>query len=285
MSHRKVATEPVDLAIAHRLAVDAAEAAGDLIRKGISADLGLRTKDASGDVVTDLDLASEQSIVDRIRAEFPDHRIFAEERGLLDAGDDSWLWLVDPLDGTNNVAIGLRACSVGIALCRNGLPMVGVVHDPFAGHTYSAIRDHGALGPGGILLQCPTYRRAVGGDVLAWVQGYGVGNTDKTSLALRFALERGSRRLINLWSPLLCWMMLARGDIGGFIGYRTGLVDLLAGSLIAREAGVRICDFDGISLDERNQLGDVVSFVAGPPGAIPDLTRIVRSACAPDAIG
>ncbi len=47
--------------------------------------------------------------------------------------------LVDPLDGTNNGAIRLPAYVVGIALCAADLPVLGVVHDPVAGQTWSAI--------------------------------------------------------------------------------------------------------------------------------------------------
>jgi myo-inositol-1(or 4)-monophosphatase len=155
--------------------------------------------------------------------------------------------------------------------------VVGVVHDVISGQTYSAIRDRGALGPGGELWR-PPYRATVSGGVLAWLQGYGVTRTDGHARALRLTLERGCRRLVQLWAPLLCWVMLARGDIEGFVGYRAGFVDLPAGSLIAREAGVQIVDFAGAPLDERRQLDGNVDFVAGPAGALPELVVMVKAA-------
>ncbi len=51
-------------------------------------------------------------------------RIIAEESGVLDgAPGEEMVWLVDPLDGTNNVAIGMAVYAVGLALCarRAGL--------------------------------------------------------------------------------------------------------------------------------------------------------------------
>lgn len=270
-------TPDVDLDDALRIAVGAAEAAGAIVRAGLGGAVEARAKDASGDVVTDLDVDAEELIVSRIRAVFPDHRILAEESGLLDAADHRWCWLVDPLDGTNNVAIGLHTCAVGIALCRDGLPVLGVVHDPVAGHTYSAIRDRGAHGPDGPLW-CPPHRASESGGVLAWLQGYGVARGDARARALRLVLEHGSRRLIRLWAPLLCWVMLARGDLAGFVGYRAGMVDLPAGSLIAREAGARLCDFTGVPLDERRLVDGAVDFVAGPPEAIAELLVLVKAA-------
>jgi myo-inositol-1(or 4)-monophosphatase len=130
---------PVDIDRARSVAMTAAQAAGALLREAATKDLGVRTKDASGDVVTELDLAAERLIVGHIRDTFPRHRIITEESGLLDADESSWTWLVDPLDGTNNVVIGLSAFVVGIALCENKVPVLGVVHDPVAGQTWSAV--------------------------------------------------------------------------------------------------------------------------------------------------
>ncbi|MGH3812759.1 MAG: inositol monophosphatase family protein [Pseudonocardiaceae bacterium] len=196
---------PVDLERARSVAVTAAEAAGALLREAATKDVGVRTKDASSDVVTDLDLAAERLIVGHIRDAFPNHHLIAEESGLLDADDSSWVWLVDPLDGTNNVVIGLSAYVVGIALCENQVPVLGVVHDPVAGQTWSAVRGRGTRGPSGTTV-CPPYRPAPCGPVLAWTQGHGVARTDHTARAMRMVLESGARRVLQLWAPLLSWV-------------------------------------------------------------------------------
>lgn len=200
-------------------------------------------------MVTDLDLAAERLIVGHIRAEFPRHRIIAEESGLLDAADSSWAWLVDPMDGTNNVAIGLNIYVVGVALCLNGAPMLGVVHDPVSGQTWSAVRGGGTEGPTGLVP--PTERRAGHGGVVAWAQGYGVGRDDPAGQALRLTLESRVRRMLALWAPLLAWVMLARGDIDGF---------------------------DGRPFDERIDQPHDLSFVAAHPRTVSSLLDTVRAA-------
>ncbi len=275
---------PMDIEHARGVAVNTARAAGALLRGGTTGDFGIRAKGAAGDVVTDLDLAAERLIVGQIRDAFPGHRIISEECGLLDAADSSWVWLVDPLDGTNNVVIGLNTYVVGIALCENKVPVLGVVHDPVAGQTWSAVRGRGARGPAGTSLRRPprsgqSPRPTTAGRVLAWTQGHGVGRTDSTARALRTVLESGARRVLQLWAPLLSWVMLARGDIDGFVGYRPEAVDLPAGRLIAQEAGISVAALDGSPVGERFDLPDEDrSFVAGRPEAIPDLLALVRSA-------
>jgi myo-inositol-1(or 4)-monophosphatase len=272
----------LDLDSARTVAIGAAEAAGALLRAQAQHAIGARVKDATGDIVTSLDLAAEKMIISRIRAAFPSHRIIAEESGLHEShgpsAGDGCTWLVDPLDGTNNLAIGLPAYVVGIALCQHDLPLLGVVHDPVAQQTWSAVRGRGAHGPGGRIPR-PLHRPAPYGPVLAWTQGHGVTRQDGTARALRLVLESTARRVLQLWAPLLCWVMLVRGDIDGIVGYHAEAVDLPAGALIAAESGLAVCGHDGQPFDERIGLSaEHRCFVAGHPADIGRLTALVAAA-------
>jgi myo-inositol-1(or 4)-monophosphatase len=256
--------------------VEAAEAAGTLLRERRREELHVRAKGDAGDVVTKLDFESERIILDRIKAQFPDHRVFAEESG-DSGGDGAWTWLVDPLDGTNNLAIGLSAYVVGIALCAYREPVVGVVHDPVMKQTWSAVRGKGTRGPAGAVL--PGSRPAGRGRIVAWTQGHDVNRDDATARALKMVLDARVHRVLPLWAPLLSWTMLARGDIDGIVGYRAEAVDLPAGYLLATEAGMRVRTLDGHPFDERIGLGaEDRSFVAGPDENIDMLISLARKA-------
>ena len=170
---------------------------------------------------------------------------------MVGAAGSGWTWLVDPLDGSNNVAVGLPACVIGIALCADGIPVLGVIHNPVLGQTWSAIRGRGAVGPGGQRLSAeprPATR------VLAWTQGYAVPHGDRAAGALKMVLEAASHRLLQLWAPLLSWVMLSRGVIDGIVGYQPEEIDLPAGVLIAAEAGMVITTLDGAPF--RGRLGE-----------------------------
>jgi myo-inositol-1(or 4)-monophosphatase len=266
----------MDLEHARRVAVEAAEAAGVVVREGVKGVVGVHAKGCDGDVVTDLDLAAEKILLDRVLTTFPDHRVIAEESGLHGGGE--WTWLVDPLDGTNNLAIGLPTYVIGVALCFRGRPLLGVIHDPVMSRTWSAVRGSGAQGPGGAPL-APPYRPVPHGPILAWTQGYGVARDDPAALALKITLDVRARRVLRLWAPLLGWVMLARGDIDGIIGYRAGVVDLPAGVLIAQEAGLAVRDLGGGPFDDDfNAPGRDRSFVAGRPELIDALLAMVTAA-------
>ena len=68
------------------------------------------------DLVTEADHAAEQCVIDIILANFPDHRILAEERGEIDQSPSHYRWIIDPLDGTTNFAHGFPAYCVSIGL-------------------------------------------------------------------------------------------------------------------------------------------------------------------------
>jgi len=89
-------------------------------------------------VVTDLDLRAERLILHRIRAAFPDHRIIAEEAGVLGAADAAWTWLVDPLDGTKEFLGRRDEFTINIARIESGVPVLGVVYAPALGRLFAA---------------------------------------------------------------------------------------------------------------------------------------------------
>ncbi|WP_208898539.1 inositol monophosphatase family protein [Streptomyces incarnatus] len=263
----------------HRTAVGAAEEAGALLRSRFPDGFAARPKGRLGDVVTDLDLAAERLVVGRIREHFPHDRILAEESGELVGDGGGRTWLVDPLDGSNNVVIGLAVYVVGIALCVDDIPVVGVVHDPMTGRTWSALRGGGAHGPAG-RLAAPAHSRPLpaAGPLLAWTQGHAVPRDDPFACSLRHSLELRSRRLLQLWAPLVAWAMLARGDIDGFVGYRAEAIDLPAGALLAREAGIALRHLDGAEFGGGYGGPDTGrSFVAGRPELLPHLLDLVSS--------
>src|SRR5258708_19466557 len=99
--------------------------------------------------VTEADLASERVVVAMLTASFPDIPVVSEET-VPEAGCESRaarFWLVDPLDGTREFVARNGEFAVLIALVEDGRPVLGVVHGPAVGLTYTA------HGPGTAMLQ------------------------------------------------------------------------------------------------------------------------------------
>jgi HAD superfamily hydrolase (TIGR01509 family) len=79
--------------------------------------------------VTEVDFLEEAIMLKEITKVFPLYQVHSEEAGDNNLESD-WLWLIDPLDGTNNYAIGLSVFAVSITLMFQKKPVLGVVFEP-----------------------------------------------------------------------------------------------------------------------------------------------------------
>jgi myo-inositol-1(or 4)-monophosphatase len=98
-----------------------------------------------GERVTDADVRAQEEMIEAIRMRFPADGIIAEEgERAASAGGREFVWVLDPLDGTNNYAIGIPCFAISVGILRHGNPWAGVVHDPNTGFTCRAIAGAGA---------------------------------------------------------------------------------------------------------------------------------------------
>ncbi len=124
-----------------------AEKAGRAILEVYSTDFEVQSK-ADESPLTQADLASHRCIAAGLAALTPDIPIVSEEDGIPPfATRRRWsrYWLIDPLDGTKEFVKGWPEYSVAVALVETGEPLLGVVHNPATGDTFSAARGLGAF--------------------------------------------------------------------------------------------------------------------------------------------
>jgi myo-inositol-1(or 4)-monophosphatase len=127
------------------LAVRAARAAGDLLGERVTIEAtGLAYKSSSTDPVSDADRDAEAVILRLLHAERPDDAVLGEE-GTSAAGTSGLRWVIDPLDGTVNFLYAQPAFAVSIACEDEHGTLVGVVHQPLSGETFTAVRGRGAF--------------------------------------------------------------------------------------------------------------------------------------------
>ncbi|MDD3181127.1 MAG: inositol monophosphatase [Opitutaceae bacterium] len=87
---------------------------------------------ADGTRVTPVDLAISENIQQAMAAAFPDDLFFSEESTQIQGPvpvTSRFAWVLDPVDGTNNYAMGVPFCAISLALLEHGLPVYGVVYD------------------------------------------------------------------------------------------------------------------------------------------------------------
>lgn len=222
-------------------AIDAARAAGRIQVQALGRPHTIGYKGET-DLVTEVDRASEKTIVERIRRTFPDHDFLLEESPFRPKGS-SFLWIVDPLDGTTNYAHGLPHFCSSIALEHKGHTLVGVVFDPIRRELFTALRGGGAF-LNGRRIRVSRETRLIR-SMLATGFPKNIRTVRDKNLR-RFAralLEvRGIRRS---GSAALDLCYLAAGRIDGYWVLNLAPWDSAAGILAAREAGARVTDLNG----------------------------------------
>ncbi len=79
--------------------------------------------------VTAADRQAEAAMRALIEADFPDHGILGEETGPKNL-DAQYIWVLDPIDGTNSFVAGMPVFTTLIALLRYGIPILGLMDCP-----------------------------------------------------------------------------------------------------------------------------------------------------------
>lgn len=231
-----------------KVAVVAAQAGAAVIEKYYRQGIQIRSKspDESYNLVSDADVESEQAVVAAIRSAFPTHEIVGEEQAVGNI-DAEHVWIVDPLDGTNNFAHRIPQFSVSIAYYRSGVAQCGIVVNPIHGDWYWAERSLGAFHNG--------RRLAVSQETKLQGAMVGVGfyydrgrMMEATLAAIADFFRQNIHGIRRFGSAALDLCYVADGMFGTFFEYQLSPWDFAAGRLILEEAGGRITTGRGDSL-------------------------------------
>ena len=115
-----------------------ATASGEVILPFFRTSLSIDNKSAvhEFDPVTEADRAAEAVMRRLIKANFPQHGIIGEEFG-SEHEDAEYVWVLDPIDGTKSFIAGFPTWGTLIALMHSGMPVFGMMHQPFIGERFS----------------------------------------------------------------------------------------------------------------------------------------------------
>ena len=251
-----------------QVAMDAAKAAGDVLLQKFFGKRSLKSK-TQFDFVTDADKEAEAIILEKIRSNFPEHSILSEEAGTTESGSE-YMWIVDPLDGTTNYTVHNPFFNASVALARKKEVILGEVYSPFTKELYHAEKGRGAYLNG--------KRIHVSGE----------SEISKSLLVYCHASTRGSiRRIMKAFEKIkplardfsrmrsgsLELALVASGRLGAYIAPDGYVWDSAAGSLLVREAGGKVTDFEGNTWDTGKKNSDIVASNGALHGKILDLLK------------
>jgi myo-inositol-1(or 4)-monophosphatase len=223
------------------VAVEAALRAGAIQKARYGQPIEIHQK-GEIDLVTEVDRACEDAILDVLRSRCPGHDIVTEETALARTGS-RYVWFTDPLDGTTNYAHGYPFFCTSVALTVDGEAVAGAVYDPIKEELFTAERGAGARLNGRPLRVSAT--TALLRSLLVTGFPYDLRDDLAEKLKLFNRFMGHARAIRRDGAAALDMSYLAAGRIDGFWEERLQPWDMMAGTLLVEEAGGKVTRFDG----------------------------------------
>lgn len=224
------------------VALDAARVGGEVVARYYRDGVEIRSKE-SYNLVTDADVNAEHAIVDVIRRTFPNHTVLGEESYSADPLGDH-VWIIDPIDGTNNFAHAVPHFAVSVAYYEQGRPICGVVHNPVTDDWYHCYSGGGAWsGERRIQVGQQTQLSEVLVGVGFYYDRGAMMECTLAAISELFGQHIHGIRRFGTASLDLC--MVGLGLFGAYFEFQLSPWDFAAGRLFVEEAGGRVTDCRG----------------------------------------
>lgn len=237
------------MAVARRSAnlnvmVEAAEKAGRSLVRDFGEVENLQvSKKGPGDFVSNADLKSEKIIMETLAKARPSYGFYMEEGGVRKGKDETFRWVIDPLDGTTNFLHGVPHWCISIALEKDRETIAGLVYDPLKDEMFLAEKGTGAF------MSSARLRVSSRGDMASSLIAIGGATLDAERYATYMAEVQAvtahvaSTRRLGAAALDLCYV--AAGRFEGFWERDLNAWDVAAGALIVKEAGGFVTDING----------------------------------------
>jgi myo-inositol-1(or 4)-monophosphatase len=214
-----------------------------------SSDTDSTEKSNTKDFVTVADIKSQAILRERLLEIEPSAVVLSEEdpeeqRDAMYVADFTG-YVLDPIDGTYNFKRGMKESAISIGYIENGVPIRGVIYDPYKDEMYTAELDMGAFRNG----------EAIHVSAQADIVGASIATSNSYDDE---AMARNLRRHLSIYEKTGCmpWtncpgsgvLIMSNIACGRFDAYHhNGLKpwDNAAAFLLVTEAGGEVCRLDG----------------------------------------
>ncbi|MGC7098598.1 inositol monophosphatase family protein [Amycolatopsis lurida] len=233
---------------------------------------GAVTLKSDRDLVTDVDLAVEDELREFLTAETPEIGFLGEENGHT-GPKDRW-WVLDPVDGTSNLAHGIPLCGVSLGLVDGDRGVLAAIELPFLGARYTAVEGGGAFaGDQPIRIADVDRMSDAVLSVGDFATGEGAEPKNRVRLGLLARLGARAHRIRMLGSAAIDLAWVADGKLAGTVILANFPWDTAAGVLLVREAGGLVFDRDG-----SDHTVDSAATIAVGPALHAELLELLRQA-------
>jgi 3'(2'), 5'-bisphosphate nucleotidase len=206
--------------------------------------------DAAADIKLAVDRQTQELLLQRLAAAFPQDSFCAEEdtpalaRTQREARSRQRTWVIDPIDGTRGFAQKNGEFSVMVGLIDGSDVVLGVVFEPVRERLTYATRGGGCWqrDGGSAAVRCRvTTVDQLEGSALVRSRSSGSGRKSKVVEAL------GDVRLVQMYSAGIKLAVVARGEVDLYVNSYPNFHDwdICAGQILVEEAGGRVTGLKG----------------------------------------
>jgi len=179
------------------------------------------------DFVSNADTKAEKIIIEELSKSRKNFSIISEETGIIEKSDKKNLWVVDPIDGTNNFLHGVPHFAISIAHKYENEIISGIIFDPIKNEIFFAEKNNGSYFNN---QRIKVSKKKNIKDCL-----FATGGERKVYKDLK-TRETGSAALDLAY--------VAAGRFDGYFQKNLNLWDIAAGIILVNEAGGKISNVD-----------------------------------------
>ena len=219
--------------------------AGKIVLSAKDIESVTNTKTSAADLVTAYDVKVENFLKENLTALVPEAMFFGEEEKENKDPGDSWVFIVDPIDGTANFVHDMAHSAVSVALAKGCEVRYAFCYHPYRDEMFTAKRGEGAFCNGSPIHVSET-------PIEEGIFAFGTSPYNKSlhpsTLKLLSQLYERSCDMRRMGSAVLDLCYLAIGRVDLFFEYELSPWDYAAASLIVEEAGGKITTMEGKKL-------------------------------------
>ena len=196
-----------------------------------------------GNFVTASDIKVEKILVEELQKARPTYSILSEEIGEIN-NDESFKWIIDPIDGTSNFLHGIPHFAISIGLEHDKEIICGIIYDPIKDEMFTAEKGNGAYVNN---KRMRVSSRSKLKDCIIFTGGPRQNPKDKE---LFFVEYKNFSSIVKtpirkMGSASLDIAYVAAGRCDGFWQRNLNYWDYAAGIILVKESGGFVTDFNG----------------------------------------
>jgi inositol-phosphate phosphatase/L-galactose 1-phosphate phosphatase/histidinol-phosphatase len=203
--------------------------------------------------VTAADLEIERNLRGWIKQNYPTHSIIGEEYA-KESNSNQYTWVIDPIDGTANFALGKPIFSTLVALLEDNNPVAGIIDQPIINERYVGVKGDGAW-LNGKKMKTSSQEQIADARLNITSHLMFITNNEKN----KFELLCNSVSLTSFGGDAYAYGLLADGHIDIILEANLKFYDIAAVKIIIEESGGVLTDWQGNEITLKNFNGQCLA--------------------------